>query len=538
MARPASAHASLIETTPFDGQELGASPDEVALTFNEDVNAPTGGLRVYNNDGERVDNGIQRDITTSTVAVTIDATLDDGGYIATYRVVSVDGHVIRGAFVFTVGADQSVDDATLASLFAGGGDTVVSVLAGIIRAAAYLGVLLLVGAAVWVLVVARSDDDRDEARTWARRGAWLGLGATVLIVPTQAMLASGLGVGALGNATLLGETLAGSVGVAAIVRLAAVGVSLVLLARRAGARLVLGASGMALLSFLLDGHTRTVEPAWLMLAGDSVHLTAAAIWLAGVVLLTLGIRRRRVEDDPVGAAAIVARFSGLASWSLLALVIAGSAMSWANVRQLRALTSTDYGRALIVKVSVVLLVALVGAYNNRRLVPLVARLDDTSEVVDRHGAAAWSRLGSTVRFEAAGMVVVLAVTAFLVNLRPAAEEAGITGAFDAYVQMTEELAVNIVVDPNRVGQNEIHLYVFDENGRPLSDDDVAGLTLLLELPERELGPIERTPYVAGPGHWQVDGKDLALAGAWDLTVVLDLDRLTRETVTIPVVVNP
>ena len=41
------------------------------------------------------------------------------------------------------------------------------------------------------------------------------------------------------------------------------------------------------------------------------------------------------------------------------------------------------------------------------------------------------------------MVLVLAVTAFLVNLRPAAEEAGITGAFDTYVEVTDDLAVNL-----------------------------------------------------------------------------------------------
>lgn len=540
-ASPASAHASLIETTPFDGQQLTASPDEVALTFNEDVQAPTGGLRVFDNAGQRVDSAIQREITTSTVAVAIDEALSDGGYIATYRVVSLDGHVIKGAFVFTVGADQSVDDETLAALFAGGGDTVVSIGAGVVRAADYLGVLLLVGATVWLLVVARSDEDRQEAARWVRRGAWLAVVATVFAVPVQAMLSSGLGVAGLTNLTLLGETLGGSVGVAAAIRLLAVLAALLLAHSDVGVP-VLGAGTVALLSFVIDGHTRTVEPGALMIISDAIHLAAASVWLAGVVLLGLVIRRRRLADDPVGAAGVVARFSGLASWSLLAVVAAGSAMSWTNVRQLRALTSTDYGRSLMVKVSLVLLIALIGAYNNRRLVPLVRRLTtapvDHADEVDRHAAAAWSRLGATVKFEAIGMVLVLAVTAFLVNLRPAAEEAGITGAYDAYVQMGDELSVNLVVDPNRAGRNEIHLYVFDATGRPVSDADVVGLTLLLDLPERELGPIERTPYVAGPGHWQVDGNDLALAGAWDLTVVLDIDRLTRKTVTIPVVVNP
>lgn len=557
-ATPASAHASLVETTPFDGQELSAAPEEVVLTFDEPVVAPTGGLRVYDGDGERVDSGIQREVTTDAVAVALPDDLDDGAYVATYRVVSEDGHVIRGAFVFEVGEGQAVDEDTLAALFAGGGDGLLAVLAGTARAVTYVGVLLLAGAAAWLLVVARSDADADEARRWARRGVIAALVATLVAVPLQAMLASGLGFAALSNTALLGETFGGSVGLAAWVRGVGLAVSLVVLTRP---RWLLLPTGVALLSFLLDGHTRTVEPAWLMLVGDAAHLAAGAVWFGGVVLLGLAVRRRRLEDDPVGAATVVARFSWLATWAVGVVVVAGSAMSWANVRQPRALTSTDYGWTLLVKVGLVAGIGLLGLYNNRRLVPAVRTAmrvpaggssdapsvaEDATSGTDAASVATpgaqaregWRRLAATTRWEALAMVAVLGVTAFLVNLRPAAEAAGITGAFDAYVDVTDDLSVNLVVDPNRAGRNEVHLYVFDETGRPLRSEDLEALTLELELPERDLGPITRTPYVAGPGHWQLDGSDLALPGAWEITVQLDVDRLIRERVTIPVVVNP
>ena len=526
---PAQAHASLVETTPFDGQSLTASPDEVVLTFSEDVQAPTGSLRVFDNDGNRVDSGLQRDVTTDAVAVAITAELQRGAYIATYRVVSEDGHVIRGAFVFTIGEGQAVSEQTLARVFGAGGDTAVSLLSGLLRVLTHGAVLLLAGAVLWRRRVAQDAADVREAADWQRRATVVGLVTTALAVPVQSMLSSGLGVAALGNSTLLAETATGSVGQAAMIRV--VGLVVVLVGIAGSRDTVVGAGAVvALVSFVADGHTRTVDPAALMIVGDLVHLAAVAVWLGGVWLLRGAWRRRRLADDPVGAATLVARFSTLATWSLLVVAASGSAMTWANVRQPRALTSTEYGWTLVVKLGLVAVLVVLGAYNNRRLVPLVGRGDGLA-------TAAWRRLGTTVRVEAAVMAVVLVVTGALVNLRPAAEEAGITGAFDTYVEVSDDLSLNLVVDPNRAGANEIHMYLFDDTGRPLTSDAVEEVTIELSLPERDLGPVVRAPYVAGPGHWQLDGNDLVLAGAWELTVVVDVDRISVERIPVTVVVN-
>ena len=212
--------------------------------------------------------------------------------------------------------------------------------------------------------------------------------------------------------------------------------------------------------------------------------------------------------------------------SLLALGVAGSAMSWALVRQPRALTSTDYGWTLVVKVALVAVVAVVGLYNNRRLVPAITKRSSTE---------AWGHLRRTTTVEVGLLLLVVLATAFLVNLRPAAEEAGITGPFDTIVSMDEGIDLNLVVDPNRAGFNSIHMYLFDATGRPLSDAD--SVTLRLSQAERDIGPIEREPFVAGPGHWQVDGRDLAFAGAWQVEVVIGVDRFTEVSTEVTVVVN-
>jgi len=525
-ALPAFGHAALRETTPFEGEVVDEAPMSVTLVFNESVSSPVGALRVFDTGGARADTGQQQQPAQDTVAVSLRDALEDGSYLVSYRVLSEDGHVIRGAFVFSIGSADPVDQETLAALFAGG-DGPWPLVAGILRGLVYAGAFVAGGAALWLLRLADGQAERTRTRRWVRRGAILTGIATVLALPVQAMLSSGLGVDALVGPVMI-ETLTSSVGVAAVVRVVGAVLVLVLLTSAPAA---VAAALVMLGSFLLDGHTRTAEPMWLLWVADAIHVVAAAAWVGGLVVLASSLRDRRREDDPSGAAAMVAGFSGIAMIALIVVTAAGLAMSWALVRQPRALTSTDYGWTLAVKVGLVAVLALVGAYNRRQLVPAVSRTED-----DQGADAAWASMRRTVRFEVVGVALVIGVTAFLVNLRPAAESAGITGAFDTVVAVGDDLSVNLVVDPNRVGVNELHLYVFDATGRPTGE--LADVTVNLTHPERDIGPIERVAFVAGAGHWQVDGRDFAVPGRWVVEVVIGVDRFTTVTTEVEVVVNP
>lgn len=522
-AGPVSAHASLTSTTPADGAQLEEAPSEVVLGYSEPVEVPPGGIRVFDNAGERVDSGTVGRPDTTTATAELRPGLSSGSYIVTWRAVSEDGHPIRGAFVYTVG-DGGVDEDLLARLLSGDGQAVVETSAALIRAAAYLGTLVAAGALLFLVYAAAGQGTGvQRASRWARRAAWLGLGATVLIVPLQSMVTTGLGPIAALAPDVLTSTLTGSVGVSAGVRVLALAGTLVAVATGA-VRVALTAATIATLSFVLDGHTRTVEPGWLVIGADATHLLAGAAWLGGIVVLAASIRSRRADDDAPGAARLVARFSRIATVAVVVVTLAGLALTWSLVREPRALTSTGYGWTLVAKVLVAAVVIAVGVYNNRRLVPRSTE------------PAAWARLGATLRLEAAALVVLLGLTGFLVNQRPAAEAAGITGVYDVYVDVDAELELNLVVDPNRVGSNEIHLYLLDDTGRPAGD--VEDVRLRLSKPTDDIGPIERTPFPAGPGHWVLSGRELSVPGRWVVTVVVGVDRFTEQTVEVPVTVNP
>jgi copper transport protein len=541
---PAGAHAQLTSTSPYDGETVAEPPPQVTLTFNEGVDAATGAIRVYDDQGERVDDATVVHDGERTVGVGLEGTLDEGAYVVTWRATSEDGHPVKGAFVFSVGDGGDVDEALLTRLFSGDGDAIVQVLAGAARIASYLGVLLAAGLLLVTRIVRPAADETGRLVRLVRRGAWVALVATVLTVPLQAMLTTGFGPVAALRPAVLGEVLASSVGVAAGVRSVALAA---VLALAATGPVALGAGVVATLSFVIDGHSRTVDPAALMLAGDATHLLAVAAWVGVVAGLVVLVRGRRLEDDPVGAATAVARASGIATVAVVVVVVAGVAMSWALVREPRALTSTAYGWTLLAKVALAAMVVAVGSYNNRRLVPAVRRAltpvpaGASTDVVtdpapvDGLARAGWRRLGATVRAEAWLLVAVVVVTGALVNLRPAAEAAGITGAYETTVEVTDELSANVVVDPNVAGANEIHVYLLDATGRPTRDVD--GVRMRLTLPAQDIGPIERTPLPAGPGHWVLSGGDLAIPGAWDIDVVVEVDSFTEERLTVPVVVN-
>jgi copper transport protein len=106
------------------------------------------------------------------------------------------------------------------------------------------------------------------------------------------------------------------------------------------------------------------------------------------------------------------------------------------------------------------------------------------------------------------------------------------GVVEEVVPLDDAGTVQVTVSPARAGTNQIHLYLFDPDGRPA--DIAESITLALSLPSAQLGPIEREAVRAGPAHFQLDGDDLAVGGTWTIEVQARLDRFTEATGTIEV----
>ena len=521
-ARPASAHAVLLATTPADRSNIEAAPPEVTLEFNENVSATLGSVRAFDGSGQRVDEG-DLVLEGTRIRLALRSGLGDGAYIVTYRVLSADAHPVTGAFAFTVGDGAAADDGTIAGLLGEDDDRTYEIAGAVVRFVEYLGALLAAGLGAFLVLAHDGGAEAARLRRWLRIGAVVGAAGVLAALPIQGALATGLGLGALFESGVAKEVLGDLVGVSTVLVL----LGLVALAVDAGRRRLPTVAGAVLASapFALAGHTASADPRVLVTVAIAVHLVAAAVWFGGLVGLVAVLRARRGEET-ASAAPVVGRFSGLAALSLVGVTIGGSIMGWREVRTLDALTSTTYGKVLIAKVVVIGLVAAMGGWNRFRLVPAITSAPKKAGALLRRG----------VRIEAGLLVGAFALTGVLVNVTPARTAAGIGSIFSETVEFGDG-SVNVVVDPNRAGQNELHLYVFDDAGR-VSDQSFDDLTVRLSLPAAELGPLDREPYVAGPGHYQVDGSDLSIAGDWTVDIVGRIDRFDQITATVTVPVNP
>jgi copper transport protein len=522
VAAPASAHAALQASSPSDGARLDTPPDSVRLEFNEPVSAQLGGLRVFAAGGERVDEGETR-AEGAVVEIDLQDDLSDGAYVATYRVVSADGHPIQGGLVFSVG-DVDADPALISEFFDEGSDRVWEILAAAFRFVAYAGVLLAAGGATFLAFVHDGGAEADRLSRLVRLGSVVGGVGILAALPIQATLATGQGVGAIFESGVLRAVLEDGVGWATLLGLAGLALLVV-----GGVRRPVVAVGTVLASgaFALSGHTRSTSDELVAVLAAVVHTIAAAAWFGGLVLLALTLRGRRDDEDHASSAAMVGRFSALATVTVVAVGAAGLVLSWSEVRALRALTSTTYGWTLVAKVAVVLAVGLIGAHNRLRVVPAVQRSTSAPR--------AWALLRTSVRIEAAALVVAIGLTAVLVNVTPARTAAGVGGIFSETVAMGDAGSVNVVVDPNQAGRNAIHLYFYDEDGRSaeIADDVSVSLT----QPSDGIGPIEREPFRAGPAHFQIDGNELVTGGRWTITVTARVSRFEEATAEVEVLVG-
>lgn len=550
---PAAAHAVLLEADPPDGAALPTAPTQVSFTFNEAIQVPTGGVRVFDADATRIDTGPVETGSAEVAAVGLPADLPDGGYVAVYRVISDDSHPVGGVLSFTVGDGTAVDDAVVAELFGGTDAGLPSTLGPVVRAAAYVGALLAAGALAFGLLVASRPVDQARARRLAANGAVLAVAASLLALPVQGAAVAGVGLGEAFAPTVLRDVLASSFGTSTIVRVVAfVGLlalaGVVARAGRAGQLIALGLGGVGAASFALDGHQRIVEPVWLVASADVVHLLGAAVWFGGLVLLALSLARPP-SSDAAGARAtalLVHRFSGVALVSVVVLGVAGLAMAIPLVGSTDALTGTAYGRTLLVKTGLVAVVLAVAAYNRQRLVPAVvaagtrqaggaADAPSATEAATE-GAGAWGVLRQRVLVEVLVLVAVLGITAGLVVQRPAAEEAGLRGLYEVTADLGDGFTLDIVVDPNRTGLNQIHAYVLDETLRPAAD--IEDLRYELTYVPEGIGPIPIDPFFAGTGHWVANTDALTFPGEWEIRVVAGVDRFTELSTTVTVPVAP
>jgi copper transport protein len=276
----------------------------------------------------------------------------------------------------------------------------------------FVATFAAVGAAAfrWVVVrpllrapVGPSDAAVRIAARALRTAAVLGLLGT--LVGLAMTLVSAMGAAAEKHSTLgqvLGANRASGATGVALLALAAVGYLLAL--GRVNAGWVLAAMGVvcnALKGIVAGSLLRLVNP---------VHVLMASLWIGTLaVMVVAGITAALRADVPreergPAVAAMVNAFSPLALFASAFLALSGVVTAWRHLKVLHNLWTTPYGWALMVKLCLVLVVVLLGAWNWRRARPGLG------------GEEAALHLRRSATRELAVAALVLGATAVLVSL--------------------------------------------------------------------------------------------------------------------------
>jgi copper transport protein len=525
---PVLAHAELVRAVPEPNAALDRSPALIELYFSEAIEASFSTITVFDESGDQADNGDSLLDPTDPTRLTVTVrTLPDGVYTVVWQVLSaVDGHVTSGAFPFAVG---SVDAAVLAAAEQASQQVRVSLSEVAARWLLYLSATALTGGTLFMLAVwqpAYRVVKQAVGREWVDPTPWRRLArltlvgllvANILGLLAQAGKATGVDLAApWGEAVgdVLFRTRYGALWIARLT-LAIALVGLAAITRQRPQRwITFGLSLGVLLTISLGSHAAAeTRPLWPVVS-DWVHLAAASVWVGGLLHFALGLwslRRPPAGQGPYTrlVAQLLPRFSTLALLSVGALTLTGLYASLARVGSLDALTSTFYGRTLIVKLALALVMVALGAVNLLLVTPRVKRAAGRAE----GQASLVARFRVSVTSEIALGALLLLSVGLLTSTPPARAVINVLTASGA----ADDLQLDLTITPGRVGVNTFTLSVA-HSGQPL--DDVREAALRFTPTRANVPPSEAALTAQGNGEYTAQGAYLSLPDDWQVQVVV------------------
>jgi copper transport protein len=502
------AHALLQRSLPDGGAVLQQAPQSITLTFTEQPEPTLSVIHVLDSAGRQVDRSGTQVVPGHPEELQVPlGPLQNGAYTVTWRTVSrIDGHVTGGAFGFGIGVSPPSPPSPQ------GGSPWPSSLYVLSRWGLYVGLSGLLGAAwVWTLAT-HEPPGGTQGYLW---GLWTLASAGVITLGVAQAIDAGVGVGRL-LGTPLGRTLwwrALPISIAGAA-IAAMG-DLPPRSRRIPF-LILGLTSLgAVLAHTLASHAGAGPGPWRWpnIVDQWVHFSSVGVWMGGLAALLVAVRG--VADERKAVA--VRRFSTGAGIALGVVAVTGILRAVDEVGAWSALFSTDFGRVVLLKVGLLIVLAVLGAINRFRTVPAILK---TLQGLRRVGGA-----------ELAVAALVLAVTGLLTGLAPPSLSRGTTAVSSPAEATASDYATSVRVHleamPGFPGANRFIAQVLDyDTRRPIKADRVA---LRFTSPDRpDIGASTLELQRAGDGTYQGQGANMSLEGPWLVTAVIERQSVSVE----------
>jgi copper transport protein len=500
-ASPAGAHASMRASEPAGGSALQQAPPSMKITFTEPPDPALSSVKVTGKTGSFEESPARLAPGDESSLIVELKPLPSGSYNVTWRTVSrADGHSSAGSFNFGVGqppdanAAPAPDRPVFSSLGAAG------------RWLFYLGLVGLLGASSASLIVFRRGS---AALRSLAPWSWVLAAAGLMCLGASQLIDSQVG---------LGVFLGSSSGRALLIRAIPLGLAgLALYIFRSNPNRALGVCGLATLATMFahaaSGHAAVDPSSSLKIAAQFVHMAFVGLWIGGLAALLIGIRG---EPGAVKSVAIK-RFSTLAGVAIVTVAATGVLRAVHEVGSWASLVNTTYGRLVIAKAALIVVLGLLGALNRFRHVP------------KRETTTAGLRRTGTVEVTVA--IVTLAIAGMLSStIPPVSSNAAAAGAGPLVAEgsnFAKTARARLTVTPGTAGPNRFNLELEDfESGDPLDVEEAA--LRLKSLSQPELGESTLELEEKSGGRYEAVADSLSVDGRWRIEVATRKGTTTLE----------
>jgi len=521
------AHAALLHTVPSASVTVNSPPKQVELVYSEAVEPRFAIVSVTDADARVVSAGSPARSAANPDELDVPLhRLRPGWYLVVWRVISVDGHPVRGAFTFAVGPNAGPQPQfRIPSL----SETAATPRLVTARWLAFLSFMTAFGLLVLRLIIARPLPSPPRALTIAFAVA---TALALVMVPVYVLLATAqfalrhwwsvgdlvplMRTSAFGRGYLDLELMLALFAVAAAV---AFWVERADRPRRSIAELLslggaLLAGGAALLAPGAAGHAAQTSPRALALLLDWLHLASGSLWIGGLIGLLVLWRSLPVARRLAGLAICVPRFSTVALGSVIALVGSGVGASVLHLPTLASLWQTSYGQAIVVKASLLLGAIAVASLNLLRTTPALRG--------DEPPPAAAILLRRLVTGEVLLVVAAVATAAVLSSLPPPPKALAAIGNASAHTgpgpvsRVVQEAGfrLELRVTPNRAAvPNDVSVTI-TRGGTPVRGAEVTATFTMLDM---EMAAQTYRLSESTPGRYERSTPALVMVGRWGLS---------------------
>ena len=448
-ATTAEAHAFLTDSNPADGTTLSAAPTVLRMDFSESVvlealtiDIVDGSGRHFRPSGVHLVGDSKADDTEapSEIAAALPALAPDVYRVSWETLSSDDLHRTSGFLVFGVG--RTVTGSAFTEPRPRWEEVV-------LRATIFLALAVALGGLLSIRLFRLAGGPFGRIRVCRRTAV---IGGLTGMVACLALLMDQLIV----SRVPIQELLSGGIGFRETLREAGFLV-LVVAATRARptavrtALIVTGSTAVAVGTALMGHSSGGTGMAVTRVGADAMHLLSAATWSGALLVAVVLVLPAARSDGSTRAREFLRRFAVPAAACFVTMVVSGVYLSSGVVGSVDAALSTFYGRTLLIKVTVVGLIAVLALRNH-----LAVRRAHSS------GSGPKALL---IVAEGVGAVIVLVLAAVLTGSQPAMEPQFVAGPGSSTVPLIDvgvaDLQETLAVRPNVPGSNVVLVDVFE-----------------------------------------------------------------------------